>query len=75
MQTNQNHAITLTVILELIGAAILGLGTVVVIIILAVYYRKKHKKSSKTRIQAIKVSPVPDHQMRWNERTMTSLNF
>nr|XP_022340887.1 von Willebrand factor A domain-containing protein 7-like [Crassostrea virginica] len=74
-KTNQNHDITLTVILELIGAAILGLGAVVVIIILAVYYRKKHKKSSKTRIQAIKVSPVPDHQMRWNERAMTSLNF
>ena len=75
MQTNQNHAITLTVILELIGATTLGIGVVVVIIKLAMYYRKKHKKSSKTRIQAIKVSPVPDRQMRWNERTMTSLNF
>ena len=75
MQTNQNHVITLPVILELIGAAILGIGAVVVIITLAVYYRKKHKKSLKTRIQAIKVSPVPDRQMCWNERKMTSLNF
>ena len=46
MQNNQNHDITLTVILELIGAAILGLGAVVVIITLAVYYRNIFKNQN-----------------------------